>query len=251
MDQRTIRDSYYCTLTPGFALGLRNTLSKASTINEAVVCVGGGGGLSDDNLVGGETPGDEFEDGSLWEYGGGGIQKTGTVGVLGSALVVELQIVPIDQITCTFVDCTVSTGGVDSLSGEPGGDARAERSIFWDSFQRGKKSLRSMGQDVFANRELLTEGLGEIDEPLLGLSVLGVDGVEIFVVNICKPLILDVERAKPNEHPLTDTVEVIIDDPLGHGVGKCNGVSSSGSGGITRKSINVFSQAFSKEKSHT
>lgn len=74
-----------------------------------------------------------------------------------------MDVVPIDQVSDGGVDLAVCTGSVDGA--EPRSDG-------------------GMGNDVLPGGEGVTESLSERDEPLLGLSVMSIDGVEILSMRI-------------------------------------------------------------------
>ena len=71
-------------------------------------------------------------------------------------LVVELNIVPIYNVTDFFIDLSIGTSGVHRR--EPGGD-------------------RGVSDD--AVRKVLPEGLGVGDKPLFGFAISLVDGIHV------------------------------------------------------------------------
>jgi hypothetical protein len=145
------------------SLSLSNTVSEGGGLDESVGGIGSGTRLANDDLVSGHTTSDNLEGGGSGPLSRGSLDQSITGGVLGRALVVELDVVPVDEITNLGVDLVVCVG--ELLLREPG-------------------SERGVGEDELVGGELSAEGLGEVDEPLLSDTVVGVHAVKVLVVNI-------------------------------------------------------------------
>jgi hypothetical protein len=73
------------------------------------------------------------------------VSEESFVGIVGTVtLVIELNVVPIDQMSNFFINCEVTSVGVSDGSGEVGG-------------------LRSVGDDVFTDGKVSSEFLGNFD----------------------------------------------------------------------------------------
>lgn len=83
----------YDTTSPASSLGSREPASKSARVDVSVVGITSVSGLANHDLGEGNTGSvGDLKDGGLGPGGGGGGEETGVGGVLGCALVVELDL---------------------------------------------------------------------------------------------------------------------------------------------------------------
>lgn len=187
---------YHNTAIPALILRLLNTLCQSGGRNESVASVTGSSGLSDDKLGKRDaTATSNLEKCRLWPSIRGGLEETVAAGVFGCTLVVELNIIPINQISDLVVDRAVGTSA-KFVGREP-----------WCN--------GSMGEDEATLWELVTKLPREVDEPLFGSPIACIDCIEVFIINV-------------------DTVQVEVLHKGCHSVGGGDRIGSSGSWGIGR-----------------
>lgn len=79
--------------------------------------------------------------------------------------VVELDVVPVDDVADRLVDLEVTSSAPFATGGEPG-------------------SKRGMGDDVLSLGEESTDLSGESDEPVLRAASAAIEGGQVLVINI-------------------------------------------------------------------
>lgn len=175
------------TRTPTLGGGLRDAGSERGGVHDPVRRVGGRAGFSDDELGLVDACGDDLEERGVGEDGGGGGQEARAVGVFRRALcgwimsvlvlrsasagrrgertVVELDVVPVDQVSDGLVDRAVRAAREERVGREP----RCERRVRQDELALGQRR---------------PERRRERRKPRLGAPVAEVHRREVLVVDV-------------------------------------------------------------------